>query len=229
MNKNIKNLIKLAIGLSILFFLFYKIGFAKIWGTLISVNPWVIPMIIVIHVSFIFLGALNSWLMLQPIKRISYIEFMKCYIPSWVIGLLAPGKIGEASIVYFLKKKGFSIGSATAVTVMDKAISLLVIAFIASLGFFILFPTDIAVIFLGILIGGGIIGLLIISSFGRNLIRKIILKKYQGLFSGFANTFFDIIKWTRHKARLYLILIWTNWSQQPNCCKYANNKPNHCI
>ena len=206
MNKVLKNLIKLFIGLIILFAVFYKIGFSEILGTLISVNLWVLPLIVLFQTIFVFIGALDAWILLKPISKISYFEFLKCYVPAWSIGLFVPGKFGEASIIYFLKKKGVSVGQGTAVFVIEKLITLIVLGLTASFGFFIFFSYQIAMKLFGFLIAAAILGFIILfSNFSRNLIRRIFLRKYQKMFTGFSRTTFGYLN--NNKSLLFFSFI----------------------
>lgn len=58
---------------------------------------------------------------------------------SWAVGLFTPGKVGEFSLVYFLKKDGLEIGKAIGVALIDKVITLLTLLICSGLGMFTLF------------------------------------------------------------------------------------------
>lgn len=206
LNRNrIKILARILFGVLILCLLFYKIGFDKIAESLSRMNLWALPLAVVFFVLFLVFSSLGSWVLLKPFSRLSFRGFLPCYLPSWAIGLFLPGKLGEASIIYFLKRKKMPIGQGTAFFVTVKTVTILALGIVASTGFFTFFAFRAAVqlLFLLMALIAGFISMLL-SGIGKRLIRKILPRKIQETFAGFFLAFSAYFK--EHKALLGLSL-----------------------
>jgi len=213
MDKKILNLIKLTIGLSILFFLLYKIGFKVTYQLLININLIYIPLILLISSSQFFIGILNLKILLQPLNSsISFLKLFKYYCLSWAIGTLVPGKLGEFSLVYFLKKENIDVGKSTVISIIDKLITVLVLS-VFTIGCFLIFFTQFQTLQLVIIlfVGAIIFSFFIISDFGRGLIKKYILRNYAKSFKGFSKTFFEYLRYHKSTLLLNLFLTLIKW------------------
>jgi uncharacterized protein (TIRG00374 family) len=148
------------------------------------------PAILVLFLFILLLGTLNINILLKAINwKIEFLELFRYYLLAWSLGLIIPGKFGEISLVYFLKKEELPLGKGLAVTMIDKAITLGTLLFFAIFGFFLFFtPAQafqiIAIIVFLILVSSP----LILSDFGRNFVKKHILRKYEKSFAGFSKT-----------------------------------------
>ena len=195
MKNRIKKLVRILFGGLLLFWLFYKIGFDEIAGSLGRLNLWVLPLALGFFVIFLGLSALGAWVLLRAFSPLSFREFLPCYLPSWAIGLFLPGKIGEASIVYYLKNRNIAVGQGAAFFVVSKTVTVLALGIVASTGFFTFFSFKIAIqlfLLLVVILGGFVFFLL--SSFGRNIIRKILPEKIRVKFRGFFSAFSSYFK-----------------------------------
>ena len=83
-------------------------------------------MLAVIGLSFVwlFLGALNVWLLLRCLWQIELSSFLKAYLYGWAASLILPSQLGDASQVLVLRQQGVPAASASAAYLLDKAISL---------------------------------------------------------------------------------------------------------
>ena len=189
-NQIIKTLARILFGGLFLFGLFYKIGFDRIAESLVQLNLWALPLAVGLFVLFLWLSSLGSWVLLRAFSRLSFREFLSCYLPSWAIGLFLPGKLGEVSIIYYLKNRDIAVGQGTAFFVVGKTMTALALGIIASTGFFTFFSFREAVqlfLLLVVILGSCIFFLL--SSFGRNTVRKVLPQRIQERFAGFSSAF----------------------------------------
>lgn len=202
--KKINLFLKLFIGLSILFALFYKIGFNEVYKTLITFNFFFLPLVFITYIISFILGTLNLKILLNSLNlKINFWKLAKYYQLSWSFGLFIPGRLGEFSLVYFLKKENLVSGKGTAIAVIDKIITVAVTSLFAIVGFFIFFTTEQAIRLMGILILGFLILLFfILSEPGRELIKKYVLRSYSEKFKGFSKTLFFFLR--EQKKRLLL-------------------------
>ncbi len=135
MNRRIIFFIRLGIGLIILFFLIYMIGIQELISTFSKINP-----VYILHVFFLLfilflIGSINIWLLLNIFHSIGFAHFLKTYSYSWIASLLTPGQIGDASLIFLLKKKfNIAIQHTSTVYLTDKIITLTFFLFIGLYG-----------------------------------------------------------------------------------------------
>jgi len=205
MKNQIKILVRILFGGIVLFGLFYKIGFDRIAESLAHLNLWALPLSVGFFVLFLWLSSLGSWVLLRPFSRLSFREFLPCYLPSWAIGLFLPGKFGEVSIVYYLKNRDIAVGQGAAFFVIGKTVTVLALGMVASTGFFTFFSFRVAVqLFLLLVAALGGFVFFLLSSFGRNVIRKVLPEKIKERFTGFSSAFSSYFR--KHRGWLVLSL-----------------------
>lgn len=198
---------KLSLGIGIICLLVHTVGFSKLYETFknIDIGLYLLFLLIMILTNFI-LGTLNISILISKIKKINFKKLLGYYNLSWAFGLFAPGKLGEFSIVYFLRKEGIGIGKGTAVSIIDKFITLIVLGVLSIIGFFSFFEfQDALKKSLIIVIGIIIFPILITNKKILGAIKKII-KKISKKFSGFSNTIKDYFK-NNKKALVYNLII----------------------
>jgi glycosyltransferase 2 family protein len=226
-SKNKLLIFKISISFLIILFLFTKLNIDSIFNILKETNLFWIFIAIILKLIVLIFGALNIKLLIIPSnKKIRFVKLIKDYSIAWSIGSFIPLRIGEFSIIYFLKKNGLKEGIGLSISLIDRIISTIVISIVAIFGLFYLFRD-----FYLISILVGFIILLIISMFIitnkniRLLIRKYILKSYSKKFSGFSEYFIlclqnlkiillnfliTLIKWIINALAIYLIFISLN-------------------
>lgn len=196
-------ILRILFSFGILAFLFIKIGFGEVISALLKASIPVILIMVAFNFIFFFIGAENLFLLSKlPNRKIGYWKMLKYMILSYSYGLFLPGKIGEFSLIYFMKKDGYEVGETTALSIFDKAITFLVLLLLSLYGLFKFIKAKDAwsiLIIITIVFFAGFLFLL--SKIGRNLIKKL-LGKYSILFKGFSKTAFFYFK----KARLMLFL-----------------------
>ena len=191
--KNLALLLKWIFGLFVLIFLFYKVGIKNVYKTLLMLNPFLFLIIILMYTLLFVIGAVNVKILVDCTKKLNFLKILKYYILSWSVGLFVPGRIGEFSIIYFLKKEEIPIGKSSAIAIIDKLTTVITVSALAVVGFFVLpFFTRheaIKLIILLVIAFSSII-FFIITDIGRKIIKKYVLKKYSEKCAGFSKTFF---------------------------------------
>jgi uncharacterized protein (TIRG00374 family) len=212
MNNKQKNIIKLIFGISLLFFVFYKIGLREIYKTILKINIFfVIPFIIIFYMLFFILGTINLKVLLDPIKKVPFKKLLKYYALSWSFGLFIPAKIGEFSLIFLLKKEKIPIGKTTAISVIDKTITLITFAIFSAIGFLIFFnKADSLKFTLVLLIILAVAIFSVLSNRTRNIIKKLI-GKYHIYFKGFSKTLFSYLKKNKKVLLINFILTLIKW------------------
>jgi len=201
--KKIWMIIKLALGISIIYLLFKKIGITSILHTLESMNqPWLyISLAFALLICVYLLGAMGLYALITPIKRISLFRLFKYNSSSWAAGFLIP-TADIISLSYLLKKEGIDWGPGLVINFLDKAITLLVISALSVLAFikFLSPPEATNLVVLLMLIFIALV--LIVSPIGRKLIKRFILRKYSNKFRGF----WTVLKWYLLKKKALILL-----------------------
>jgi len=187
---NITNVIKVVFGIIILLFIFFKIGIQKIIDTIILMNLWYLIPVFITYAVIFYLGAVNIWLLTSKLnKKISFQNIFKYSLLGWAFSNFLPGKIGDFSLIYFLKKEGMELGETTAIVIINRILTVFTLFVIAIIGFFFFFDlkTTIYLILIIIVILFVFI-FLFISKSGRSFIKKIVLRKLADKFHGFFTT-----------------------------------------
>jgi glycosyltransferase 2 family protein len=208
------NLLKIGLGLFIIFILVYSIGLKKILNTFSDINLFPFAGVVLFYFLGFLTGALNLEILLRCInKNFGYLKLLKYYLLSWSVSLFLPGKVGEFSIIYFMKNENIELGEAVVISLMDKIITILSLLSFAVFGFFVFFSIydAIKIIFI-ILIGFVLLLLFIMTNFGRSIIKKIFLRKYASKFKGFSKTWFFYFRKRKKLLLLNYIITLIKWS-----------------
>ncbi len=205
----LKNMFRFVFGSLILGLLFYKVGINEVIEVIKNVNGiYLIPAVFSFLTSLIF-GAGKIDLLLKALGyKINFWKIIRYSMTAWALGTVTPGKLGEFSMLYFLKKERLNIGRGAAVVLLDKIITFVSIATFAVIGVMMYFTQKIALELGFILIIAIILGLIMLRLGQlRKFIIKRILKKYALPFRGFSKTFFLIL--TQRKKILSLCILIT--------------------
>ncbi len=203
MRTKVKTILKITFSFSLLFILYYKIGFVKVSQTIRTLDLKYIPLIILIYITIHVINAIALKIFFHPVKKIKFRNMIKYYLSSFAVSLIIPGKLGELSIAYFLKKEDISIGVSGAVAIIDKIITLIIWSIFCVIGLLSFFELRASIKAILILISVIIILIFSISSeTSRRIVKKYILKSYSQKFKGFSKTLKRYVRY--HKK--YIIL-----------------------
>ena len=195
MNKQFQLALRIIISLVLLAYIVNKITLKAVLEAISSADLKYVPAIVFLFFVSFLVKAANYRLLTTPLAEISAVKLLKISVLTWVAGMFAPGKVGEFSVIYFLNKQGIQLGAATAISVLDKLITISVLTVTAAIGLLIFLDKTKAIQITALLIVGltGLI-MLIASSKARYLIRRFVLGKYESKFAGFSRYLFDYIK-----------------------------------
>ncbi len=196
MKKNTKFLLKLAITIAFIWLILVKVGVQETIDQLKNINPEWIALLLVFEVLTLLLSAINIFILVKKIKKdIPFLRVCKYFLRVWSINLFAPGKIGDFSLLYFLKKEDIKIGESTAIVIMNNIITLGVVFLFALFGVYTFFGIGNVVVFT---IGGIIVlviaGILLLAKKVRAKIVSSILREKGTYFKGFGKWIQYMIK-----------------------------------
>lgn len=201
-----RTILEFLVAFAIILFLLTKINLTEVLSLLQVLDyAWIIAGIFV-YIFSLFLTAYGLKALFDSVKKIRFKEWIRYYLIGFSAGLVLPGRAGDLSIIYFLKEKGFDIGESTALTFVDKAITLAMFAAIACLGLFTILNSD--ALLYGIIIASILVlGLLFVFSSSGRVILKKIMGKYALKFKGFHDAWWNLIR--HHKDKILINIIVT--------------------
>lgn len=208
MKNYLKNSIKILISGLILYFLLREVGLKNLAEIIIETNLLILVLILPLKIISFFLNALNIKIFLDGIgQRISYWKLFSFSNLAWSLGLFFPGRIGELSLIYFLKEENVTFGEGGAVAILDKISTFILLSVFSVLAILKYFDFEIALKFgvtaLCVLIGS----ILALSNEKiRFWVKKYLLRSYSVLFTGFNSTFRQIL-FQNKKLFFYNLLV----------------------
>lgn len=214
MKKQISTLLRLSVGLFILLGLIYKIGFSVMIETFKTLSFKFAFIIVILYLFASALGTFNIALLLIPLKRdIPFVRLLKYYLLSWGLGIFIPGKLGELSIVYFLQTEGVSVGEGSAVSLLDKIITLFTLVIISLFALFIHFTWSLLTTFVGLIVFALIFFyVFVLWDKGRAFVRTHFLRKYHYMFRGFSKTVKKLLRYHKRVIILNFVLTVLKWA-----------------
>lgn len=194
-------IIKVLLGITLICLLFKKIGLTAVYESLISIHSpglYILLGFFLFTVTFI-LGALCLYILIIPIKKIRMMTLFKYASVSWSLGNIFP-LADIASLSYLLKKEGIGWGPGLAINFLNKSLTIVPISIIAILALLRLFTISYATNLTLALVFICLTVLILLSSPGRTIIRKLI-HKYSEKFNGFSR----ILKWYLLRKKTLLL------------------------
>lgn len=203
--------IKIILSVTVLFVLLYIVGFKEVWNTFSSMKLKYLPLIIVLSFLHFFIGTYNIKILTDPLHKISYKKLFKYHVLSWAAGTFIPGRLGEFGLVYLLREEGIMIGEGTAITMIDRLITIFTLGIFSMLGLFLfLTPWQALSYIITIAIGLAVISYIIFSDRGRRLLIKL-LRGYAKNFTGFSRTLYFFFKKQKTVLIINIILTFLKW------------------
>ncbi|MDA1196455.1 MAG: lysylphosphatidylglycerol synthase transmembrane domain-containing protein [Nanoarchaeota archaeon] len=187
MNKSFKSLLQAGIGFLLFLFLFSKVGVGAFWDVLKTINLWWLVPSVFMTIPTQLLASSNLKVLFSALdKETSFSHLFRSGMLSFSIGMVAPGKLGDLSLVSLLREGDIGYGDTLAVAVADKIISLFVTGVLALLGIIWFLDVQTFWIVLGACSVIFFVGMFSISSSRiRGLVKKYILRKHAKHFGGF--------------------------------------------
>lgn len=121
------------LGLLFLGALVWHFGPAQIFASFGQMNAtWLWPCTLLL-VATTLLGAANVYFLIDHAKRPKFSKFLPVYWISWGVGLVVPGQIGDvAALSLAFRRHGMNPSFTLGRTLLDKLVTLLVMAVIAA-------------------------------------------------------------------------------------------------
>ncbi len=183
-------------GIAILAMLVNIVGVNSLLQTLLGANTFWIAVGGVFSIFNVVLGVLSLNVLLSAMnKSLNFGKLLKYYVPCQVLGMIMPAKLGEFSILYFLKKHGISPETGSAVMILDKAITLCTGALISIIGIILLHNSsmkNILILSLSVIAISIAILLLFVNNNCRNMLKNLFENLFKARFRRIKNFFLNI-------------------------------------
>ncbi|MDH3452568.1 MAG: flippase-like domain-containing protein [Gammaproteobacteria bacterium] len=114
--------------------LFWVVDPNELLATLLRADALLVAALCGVAVVWLFLGALNVWVLLRCRSTIPLLSFTEVYVMSWSMGLLIPGQLGDATQILLLRRHSVAVASSAAAYTVDKIISLCTLGLIGAYG-----------------------------------------------------------------------------------------------
>ena len=205
MEKKILFFLKYLAAILIIVYILKKIDLSKVFVLLKDINYFWLGLDLLVYLMAVIITSYGLKVLFDSIVKIRFLEWMKYFLITFSIGLIIPGKLGEFSIIYFLRKKNVDIGASTALTVINKLITVIIFGIVALIGFFLIFSSNdlIIALVLGLLFVLGV--LFLFSKLGRIFVKKMIGDLFKQV-DIFYTTFDNLCKKNKDKLLVSAIV-----------------------
>jgi uncharacterized protein (TIRG00374 family) len=136
-----KTTIKALIGLAFLVAVLTSVNVDEALTTLSQAAPSLVILGFLVFLTVQIIAAFNIYLFLQSTSPTPFTKVFSATMYSLAAGLITPGRVGEASIAYFLKDD-VEEAHSLAVVFLDKALTVAVLAFYASFAVTFFIPSS---------------------------------------------------------------------------------------
>ena len=123
-----------AVGLGLLALLAAAIGWRELEAVLLVASPRWLALLAVVSLLWLVLGACNVWLLLRKLEPVRFVAFLQVYLESWLLSLVLPGQLGDASQVLLLRRTGVPARKSGAAYLVDKLVSVLWLGAVSTVG-----------------------------------------------------------------------------------------------
>lgn len=183
-----KRFFQLALGIAILIYLIHRIGPSKIAETFFLMNPLYLLVVFILVYLSLFSMALGLYFFTKHTYPLRLRDIYEDVVLTWAFTTFGPGRAGEFLLIYFFKQKNMPLGIASALVILDKLVSLVMMAGLALLGLVLIVPQAPVYQWTLLTIVGLFSCILLLSSWGRRFLRTYVLRKFSNFFSGFGKT-----------------------------------------
>jgi len=181
------------IGICIFIIVLANIGLSDLWQILTNSDISLILLIILLQVILVFSLRIARWKILLSSQNIKLkiTEAAMLFMSAFYLSTITPGRIGDLARIYFIRKKGYSLGKSALSVVIDRLQDiafLLIVGVFSLLVFSSFFLGELIVIISAAVLLIAVLALIFLSPGFRKLLMKSILtfipKKFKESFRG---------------------------------------------
>ncbi len=198
MNKKVMTFLRFAVSIILIAILFARVNFSQVIGIVLVANVILLLIGILFDLVSMLVGGICVYVFIYD--KVGIKEFFSAYLKAISYGFLFPGKMGDFSLSYFLRKK-VPMGELNAYSLIDKGLYFVFALGFAVILYFISYSSFITFNLLLVLFGALVLCILIVALLMFFRFRRVdaFLSKYTfGFFIGFRKSLFNFRKnWKR--------------------------------
>jgi uncharacterized protein (TIRG00374 family) len=136
--------ISFIIGIGIIVFLIYRVGFKRFADILLGASPYFVVLSFVVYASsWVFRTWRLKTLTDQTGERIKPVNLFFLHIAGYSLNTVFPARMGDAATIGFLRIKGIRIGRAVAIFLQTRILDILALVVLSIPGLVFVFEQDI--------------------------------------------------------------------------------------
>ncbi len=176
---------------------------------------------VIASVVLFFLSSINIWILLKGLRPLAYQKFFRHYLYGFIVTLVAPGQMGDASLTLFLKKEGIPIRQSSVVYILDKSMTFLIFMSVSAWGAGLLFEPLRGIRWLVMVPLAGFVLFWTMAYCSLSFFARLnIFKKMDQWLEGAKDTL-DILKTRWDILAVNFILAWVKWGVLSLCYFFA--------
>jgi len=170
----IKTAAKILISILLLIFLLYIAGIQNIFDVIITLDPYLITVALLITVVSMVFRFIRWKIILDACGiRVPFSDITKIFMIGFFFGTITPSKIGNLVKFHYLKKYyKVRTGIGLSVSLLDRAFDLIIIGIISIVGIFLVFSSLESIY--SVIISFVIIAAILFGIFNEKIFKKII-------------------------------------------------------
>lgn len=194
LSRIVKHMIRIFIGVVILWVLLLKVGFKDTERSLTSFPVWAGVIFLLAVMIGDIVGGLRLWILNRKCWNCSLLDLIIRYVRVQFIGLIIPAKLGDYLLVSGTGT-GKNHGKLAAVITADKILSVICILFLGEWWLLVLFPRQKVVYLLVFVTMFSLVFMRVMlrAKLLRLILRKLLPLKIQALLNGFFREMLSII------------------------------------
>lgn len=183
---------RVLIGIALMSVLVWYVEPKVLLGTLAKLAPVYLFLSSSMILGSTFLGACNSYLLVDPKRQIGFATYLPLYWLSWAVGLVFPGQVGDVvTLSAIMKRRNLDVARTLGRSLVDKLISFAVMVVFATCGLLSLTKET-------MFSGNWIVVILIVTvlllSYWKRTKLFFLLSRYQPRFIEFSHRLVDEMK-----------------------------------
>jgi uncharacterized membrane protein YbhN (UPF0104 family) len=126
------------LSLALISYLLNHVGWAALYDSFTRLSVPLAGIVFVCLFALFLVGGLNVWLLLRSLQPINFLAFIRIFLQSFAIGLIAPGQLGDVSMTLMLQRKGVPLENSASAYLLDKSITLGWFLLVAGYGLYLI-------------------------------------------------------------------------------------------
>ena len=186
--KALSTSLKVLVSFALLGGMVYWVGVEQLVVALRDLDPGLAFVSFLFQILAIIIGGLNVMILVFAVRPdLRKGPVFVAYIRTWIVGAVAPGRLGDLSLAHFLAPQGVTYGLGLAVVLVDKLITFLLTVLVGGVGILLYIGARQAAL-------ATVLGLAIALTLAvvfsnrrfRGFVRTRLLGKHSAKFAGFS-------------------------------------------